>query len=151
MDKKRLLFLFQFPDPNVVKWDDDTNGEIYTERMSTHLADADTNVVNVVNGDAVHPLYVVENGKEYRLVTLQERRQMFEPRRKKPVSKPKQDIPVERVPEPDPEEIVPVVPEEVPAPAEEPIKCQNLPYILEEQEVLQNIHIVKNIRNMFIK
>ena len=141
------MFLLQFPDPNVVKWDDDTNGEIYTERMSTHLA----NVVNVVNGDAVHPLYVVENGKEYRLVTLQERRQMFEPRRKKPVSKPKQDIPVERVPEPDPEEIVPVVPEEVPAPAEEPIKCQNLPYILEEQEVLQNIHIVKNIRNMFIK
>ena len=151
------MFLLQLPDPNVVKWDDDTNGEIYTERMSTHLADADANVVNVVNvvngnGDAVHPLYVVENGKEYRLVTLQERRQMFEPRRKKPVSKPKQGIPVERISEPVvPEETVPVVPEEVPAPAEEPIKCQNLPYILEEQEVLQNIHIVKNIRNMFIK
>lgn len=148
------MFLLQLPDPNVVKWDDDTNGEIYTERMSTHLADADANVVNVVNGngDAVHPLYVVENGKEYRLVTLQERRQMFEPRRKKPVSKPKQDIHIERISEPVvPEETVPVVPEEVPAPAEEPIKCQNLPYILEEQEVLQNIHIVKNIRNMFIK
>ena len=77
---------------------------------------------------------------------------MFEPRRKKPVSKPKQDIHIERISEPVvPEETVPVVPEEVPAPAEEPIKCQNLPYILEEQEVLQNIHIVKNIRNMFIK
>ena len=150
--------MIQFPDPGVIRWDDDTNGEIYTERMLTHLVDVDADAG--VNGGAVHPLYVVENGKEYRLVSLQERRQMFEPRRTKLKMKAKQDIVVEQVPEPVPElvpelvpepvaPVAPMVPEDV-AP-QEPIKCQNLPYIVEEQEVLQNIHIVKNIRNMFIK
>ena len=33
----------------------------------------------------------------------------------------------------------------------EPVKCKNLPYIVEEREVLQNIRIVKNVRNMFVK
>ena len=37
------------------------------------------------------PLYVVENGKEYRLVSLHERMQMFEPQKSR-VSKTKPDV-----------------------------------------------------------
>ena len=41
---------------------------------------------------------------------------------------------------------------DVPAAAtRETVKCSNVPYILEEQEILQNINIVRNVKNMFVK
>ncbi len=35
--------------------------------------------------------------------------------------------------------------------ARETVKCSNVPYIMEEQEILQNINIVRNVKNMFVK
>lgn len=34
-------------------------------------------------------------------------------------------------------------------PEVELVKCSNVPYIVEEKEILQQINIVKNVKNMF--
>jgi hypothetical protein len=51
------------------RWDDESNGEIYTDRLV---------VKSDVVDDVDNPLYVVENGREYRLMTLKQRRKLFE-------------------------------------------------------------------------
>ena len=77
------------------RWDDESNGEIYTERTLEVADDDDDTELTVNNDDNVtassNPLYVVENGKEYRLVSLHERMQMFEPQKSR-VSKTKPDV-----------------------------------------------------------
>jgi hypothetical protein len=50
------------------RWEDESNGEIYTEPVDGRSVDV----------DVANPLYVVENGREYRLVPLRQRRQLFE-------------------------------------------------------------------------
>ena len=62
------------------KWDDESNGEIYTERSADaekeyqdQPDDVTSPVCDVIRSS---PLYVVENGKEYRLVSLHERMQV---------------------------------------------------------------------------
>jgi hypothetical protein len=133
----------------VIRWDDEGNGEIYTERMVHHVGDVSDDVVNA------HPLYVVENGKEYRLVSLQERMQRFEPQKTRSKPRPIQEmvekdifagaspVPPNGAASPDVLERSPT-PEEVAVPPAEPIKCQNLPYIVEEQvPLLYNLFLLR--------
>jgi hypothetical protein len=65
------------------RWDDENNGEIYTEKAKdsvTHMSGNGNqmDLTQSVDEDGKNPLYVVENGKEYRLVPLQQRRKLFE-------------------------------------------------------------------------
>ena len=43
-----------------------------------------------------------------------------------------------------------VAKEEVVVTPKETVKCKNVPYIVEEQEILQNINIVRNVKNLFV-
>lgn len=156
-----------------MRWDDEGNGEIYTERTKVEVAE------DALNGNN---LYVVENGREYRLVSLRERMMAFEPNKRpkrsnlighdlrgKELNSEAPSVPPNGTHSPAElhpalhtdvdDEDVNVVQAEVSATAgavasalsAEPVKCKNLPYIVEEREVLQNIRIVKNVRNMFVK
>ena len=154
----------------MARWDEDGNGEIYTERAS-----------NVESSDVINGLYVVENGREYRLVSLQERMKMFEKKNGRAKRKSREEKEIEiNVPIPakvnnasddqkvmtHPENVLKAQPVDVSKPQpvntskaqpvnsigkSETIKCNNLPYILEEREILQNIDIVRNVKNMFFK
>ena len=170
----------------------------------SHVTGNDDHVDVTGNGDDVikNPLYVVENGKEYRLVPLKQRRKLFELLNgKKEVDKSKihngaissreqnrKDEPtvprvaknnvsrggnsVEKVnssssnltsPELDCQTgeksngtVVKCGEQGCQEPLSiksnnETVKSLNVPYIVEEQEVLQNIHLVKNLKNMFLK
>jgi len=73
----------------VLRWDDESNGEIYTERDLDLVRSDDGSDCNGSVGSG--PLYVVENGREYRLVPLQERMQVFEPMKVKRRTKQRAD------------------------------------------------------------
>ena len=88
---------------------------------------------------------------------------MFEPQKAKLKSKPVEMMsPLEVLIEPhfnesvskdDNEDQVSVtkeVPKEVVVTSKETVKCKNVPYIVEEQEILQNINIVRNVKNLFV-
>ena len=88
---------------------------------------------------------------------------MFEPQKAKMKSKPVGMMsPLEVLIEPhfndsvykdDNEDQVSVtkeVPKEVAVTPKETVKCKNVPYIEEEQEILQNINIVRNVKNLFV-
>ena len=147
--------------PVVYRWDDESNGEIYTDRP---IIDAPTSTdvenVNETTTENSIGLYVVENGREYPLVPLKLRKSLFEPNPVSkisfkmatspvPVKEPKVSKPVTIV---TPEEVVKVEKVEVEAPKvveKEVIKSSVMPYILEEQEVLQNINLVSKIKTKF--
>ena len=66
--------------PVVYRWDDESNGEIYTDRsleISPPIENTDSNE-GEISTDSSIGLYVVENGKEYPLIPLKERKSMFE-------------------------------------------------------------------------
>jgi hypothetical protein len=121
-----------------------------------------------------NPLYVVENGREYRLVPLKQRRRLFELLNgKKDDSKDKTKTKSEQ------KKIEKAVgnkssssdrrenengiktkvkvdknleEKEVKTNSSgQTVKSLNVPYIVEEQEILQNIHIVKSVKNIFLK
>ena len=98
-------------------------------------------------------LYVVENGREYPLVPLKERKSLFE--NKTSISKVLHHASV----------VKPIV-KEIKVKAEiqdevkmdtvetlkkktEVVKSSAMPYIIEEQEVLQNINLVSRIKTKF--
>jgi hypothetical protein len=64
----------------VYRWDDESNGEIYTDRSleltASPIENTDSNEGETT--DSSIGLYVVENGKEYPLIPLKERKSMFE-------------------------------------------------------------------------
>ena len=185
------------------RWDDESNGEIYTERTLEVADDDDDTELTVNNDDNVtassNPLYVVENGKEYRLVPLKQRRKLFEHlndvdksenagklkspnfedfekvRHKKTSSDDKRESVAngitkskeikttslnnngvmknkdnKNIVDVDKEESVGKTDENVEK-KDETVKSLNVPYIVEEQEILQNINIVKSVKNMFLK
>ena len=152
--------------PVVYRWDDESNGEIYTDRpiidaTSSNQADCTSTDVENVNETTTENsigLYVVENGKEYPLVPLKLRKSLFEPNpvakisfknSPVPVKEPKMSKPVTIV---TPEEVVKIDKVEIEAPKvveKEVIKSSVMPYILEEQEVLQNINLVSKIKTKF--
>jgi len=140
--------------PVVYRWDDESNGEIYTDKpiLDENLDNETTTSVSDSIG-----LYVVENGREYPLVPLKERKSLFE--NKTSISKVLHHASV----------VKPIV-KEIKVKAEiqdevkmdtveieprktlkktEVVKSSAMPYIIEEQEVLQNINLVSRIKTKF--
>ena len=150
-----------------------------------------------VIGVGANPLYVVENGREYRLVPLKQRRKLFEllngkkeesaekekkektktktkveqKKTEKSVgSKPSSDrsqngngIKIEVEPNSEEKEFKTKgvktnssekefkTKEVKSSSSDQTVKSLNVPYIVEEQEILQNIKIVKSVKNLFLK
>jgi hypothetical protein len=130
----------------VYRWDDESNGEIYTDRpMSKSMPILDEQQPDDDTPDFSIGLYVVENGKEYPLVPLSQRKSMFEPNSSVRISyKSVQASPMLTK---SPAEIKTVVAKKTSKPTnglpqDEPVKSSNVPYILEEQAILQNINVV---------
>ena len=124
-----------------------------------------------------NPLYVVENGREYRLVPLKQRRRLFEllngkkddsssvGKKDKTKTKSEQKKIEKAVgnksSSSDRRENGIKTKVKVDKNTEEKevktnssgqtVKSLNVPYIVEEQEILQNIHIVKSVKNIFLK
>jgi hypothetical protein len=126
-----------------------------------------------------NPLYVVENGREYRLVPLKQRRRLFEllngkkddslvskkdktktkseqKKIEKAVGNNKSSSSDRRENENGIKTKVKVdkntEEKEVKTNSSgQTVKSLNVPYIVEEQEILQNIHIVKSVKNIFLK
>ena len=129
--------------PVVYRWDDESNGEIYTDKPII-----DENV-NETTENSIG-LYVVENGREYPLVPLKFRKSLFEPnplskisfKAAKNVAKLHSPVPVEE------KKIEPIETIEVIEP-KEVVKSSVMPYIIEEQDVLQNINLVSKIKTKF--
>ena len=147
----------------IYRWEDDSNGEIYTDRLSQKDFTVD---------DIDNLLYVVENGREYRLLTLKQRRQVFESENvekstksklidkmsniekklfkqngelKKKVKENQNDENISerlsgRSEMTDPNDF-----------DQTTVKSLNVPYIVEEQEVLRSINIVKSVKTLFSK
>ena len=143
--------------PVVYRWDDESNGEIYTDKpiLDENLDNETTTSVSDSIG-----LYVVENGREYPLVPLKERKSLFENKTSTSISKVLHHASV----------VKPIV-KEIKVTAEiqdevkmdiaefeprktlkkktEVVKSSAMPYIIEEQEVLQNINLVSRIKTKF--
>ena len=142
--------------PVVYRWDDESNGEIYTDKpiLDENLDNETTTSVSDSIG-----LYVVENGREYPLVPLKERKSLFENKTSTSISKVLHHASV----------VKPIV-KEIKVKAEiqdevkmdtveieprktlkktEVVKSSAMPYIIEEQEVLQNINLVSRIKTKF--
>ena len=126
-----------------------------------------------------NPLYVVENGREYRLMTLRQRRKLFESENGEKSASPvaeNQKVTEKKFPilaeaevkakrkepptETKCEELTrektstgsspcPEVPNNLTE--QERVKSLNVPYIVEEQDILRNINIVKSVKNLFSK
>ena len=121
-----------------------------------------------------NPLYVVENGREYRLMTLKQRRKLFElesgensavteiskvtekkfPKIVEAETKAKRkEPPTEMRCEELSREETSASPSPCPnnTAEQERVKSLNVPYIVEEQDVLRSINIVKSVKNLFSK
>ena len=105
-------------------------------------------------------MYVVENGREYPLVSLKERKSLFENKTSTSISKVLHHASVVK---PIVKEIkvkaeiqdevkmdtVEIEPRKTPKKKTEVVKSSAMPYIIEEQEVLQNINLVSRIKTKF--
>jgi len=171
-----LSYRVSFKPLSLYRWDDESNGEIYTER-TTEKIETGPNTNDVMSDN---PLYVVENGREYRLVPLKQRRRLFEllngkkddsssvgkkdktktkseqKKIEKAVGNNKSSSSDRRENENGIKTKVKVdknlEEKEVKTNSSgQTVKSLNVPYIVEEQEILQNIHIVKSVKNIFLK
>ena len=57
------------------RWDDESNGEIYTDRQNENSVMVQN---DETSDESTIGLYVVENGKEYPLIPLRQRKSLFE-------------------------------------------------------------------------
>ena len=156
--------------PVIYRWDDESNGEIYTDRPNQDQNDTqDANneqPEDILNHSSVG-LYVVENGKEYPLLPISQRKSLFEPNPSVKLSfraatstsnladsntsltktasivASKEERVITRP-------IMMKSQEKRNAIIEPPIKSASVPYIMEEQEVLQNIDLVAKIKTKFV-
>ena len=157
--------------PVIYRWDDESNGEIYTDRPNqendTQTPDNEQ-PEDILNQSSIG-LYVVENGKEYPLLPISQRKSLFEPNPSVKLSfraatstsnlaaasnssltKTASSILASK------EETVISRPimiksqEKRNISIEPPIKSASVPYIMEEQEVLQNIDLVAKIKTKFV-
>ena len=136
--------------PVVYRWDDESNGEIYTDKPILDEVDNETTTSDSIG------LYVVENGREYPLVPLKERKSLFENKQVSKVSTPFKPLVKEIKVKSTVENAVLEV-EEQPVANHKPkmekktevVKSSVMPYIIEEQEVLQNINLVSRIKTKF--
>ena len=170
-----LSYRVSFKPLSLYRWDDESNGEIYTER-TTEKIETGPNTNDVMSDN---PLYVVENGREYRLVPLKQRRRLFEllNGKKDDLSVGKKDKTKTKSEQKKIEKAVGnnkssssdrrenengiktkvkvdknLEEKEVKTNSSgQTVKSLNVPYIVEEQEILQNIHIVKSVKNIFLK
>mgnify|MGYP001162933457 FL=1 len=146
--------------PVVYRWDDESNGEIYTDKPILDEVDNET----TTSADSIG-LYVVENGREYPLVPLKERKSLFENKTiskvhhasvVKPIVKEIRVKSTSFVENQDDVKMDTVKIEEPPKARKtlmmkktEVVKSSAMPYIIEEQEVLQNINLVSRIKTKF--
>ncbi len=118
----------------IYRWDDESNGEIYTDKPM----DSEENSDNI-------GLYVVENGREYPLIPLSERKSLFEQYKQAIVlpdfsamssnlgsSKTRQKSK-----------------SHMNLTSSDLIKSSNTPYILEEQAILSSIDVVAKVKPKF--
>ena len=137
-------------------WDDESNGEIY--------ADTPINPCEEMKGV---PLYVMENGLEFPLEPIKQRKSKFE-KFVTPKPEPRNNSPMSTESTPERESPDPPQPElergsesghrpwcailsdltQVPS-SSEPIKSDSSPYILQEEEVLKSINVVGMYRSKF--
>ena len=171
--------------PVVYRWDDESNGEIYTDR-SLELTQPIENSTTSTSTDIVESegttdssigLYVVENGKEYPLIPLRERKSMFESANqvkisykiatasttivKKETLQEKSSHHAGVVVTAKPCSIIETKENVVGGvenvnqkhhqvcSKEAPIKSSTVPYIQEEEEILKNINLVSKIKPKF--
>ena len=139
------------------KWEDESNGEIYTDVPLTASAS------EVTTRDV--PLYVVENGLEFPLAPIKQRRSQFEmvvpPRELRQCSPnvrrhhmgTQPDVTSRVVDVDSPTDTGASYSDLVAAaealPAEPVVKSETAPYIMQEQEVLKNINIVGMFKSKF--
>lgn len=128
----------------IYRWDDESNGEIYTDRP-------DLVKVDQVSSDQESSLglYVVENGKEYPLIPLRQRKSLFETVQTQQVLSYKVTPLINNH---EKKTAASTVVAEIPAInllREPPVKSSTVPYIQEEQEILQKIDLVSKIKPKF--
>ena len=184
--------------PVIYRWDDESNGEIYTDRPNNCNNSNDTLNENdftqtneIINSNSIG-LYVVENGKEYPLLPISQRKSLFEANpsmklnfktvhipsttsvstsninkvevRKEfnhsrglnlgPPAQQSNALPTEQSANKD--EFVtkptktPMEQQNKNRNLEPPVKSSSVPYILEEQEILQKIDLVSKIKTKFV-
>ena len=182
------------PGPVIYRWDDESNGEIYTDRTLTGTGNNDNdediehhdlteNNENSSNSGSSIGLYVVENGKEYPLLPISQRKSLFESNPSVTlsykVSQPINNIQNSVKPKFEIKNVSSAPPlmqakikkdETITKPVmmkkssshlaekqrnnnvriEPPVKSSSIPYILEEQEILQNIDLVSKIKTKFV-
>lgn len=136
----------------IYRWDDESNGEIYTDRPDIVKAAQDQDLSS--DQESSMGLYVVENGKEYPLIPLRQRKSMFETIQTHQVLSYKVTPLINKTNAKTVEKMSNTKPE-VPAVnrptllREPPVKSSTVPYIQEEQEVLQKIDLVSKIKPKF--
>ena len=156
--------------PVIYRWDDESNGEIYTDRPNQ---ENDTQTPNneqpedILNQSSIG-LYVVENGKEYPLLPISQRKSLFEPNPSVKLSfraatstsniaasntsltKTASSILASKEEKVISRPIIIKSQEKRNISIEPPIKSASVPYIMEEQEILQNIDLVAKIKTKFV-
>ena len=162
--------------PVVYRWDDESNGEIYTDRsleLTQPIENATTTDVESETTDSSIGLYVVENGKEYPLIPLRERKSMFESANQVKISYKIATAAVTTIVKKETlqekssaagvvtakpcniietkENVVGVeqANQHHQVCKEAPIKSSTVPYIQEEEEILKNINLVSKIKPKF--
>ena len=157
--------------PVVYRWNDESNGEIYTDRQTTSIASIEN--INTFQGedeettDSSLGLYVVENGKEYPLIPLKDRKSVFESQSVKVSYKLatsttikektkglneimnqstvvsdrviRRPFMIDSVGNPDRNQLR----------RDPPVKSSIVPYIQEEKDILENINLVSKIKPKF--
>ena len=89
---------------------------------------------------------MVENGKEYPLIPLSQRKSLFENKEQPKLS---YKLAVTKLETPDVVKIIHKPKKEEISLKDPPVKSSNVPYIQEEQEILQNINLVSKIKPKF--
>ena len=182
--------------PIIYRWDDESNGEIYTDRPNNCNVSNDTLNENdftqtneIINSNSIG-LYVVENGKEYPLLPISQRKSLFEANPSVKLNYKMVHIPsttsvstsnINKMPKEfnlgrgsnlgPPAQQSNALPTELSANKDEfvtkptktpmeqqhknrnlepPVKSSSVPYILEEQEILQKIDLVSKIKTKFV-
>ncbi len=141
----------------VYRWDDESNGEIYTDRPTL---DPDTTPNDVEDSPEASSLglYVVENGKEYPLIPLRERKSIFEHHGSssnlQQVTYKIATSAIAKTNNSNKQEPVKILEPmldqaKVNIRRDPPVKASRVPYIQEEQEILQNIKVVSKIKPKF--